>query len=102
MTDMKIDNLGLAPAERAELEAWGEQTAAYFEDEFAPTPGAAVPPLVELRRVRYSRVRLEREAIQLVIAARREGDSWHKIGQALGTTAEAARHRYKEHEQLAA
>ena len=99
---MRIEDLNLTPAERTELEAWGEQTSVYFEKEFAATPGATVPPLVELRRVRYSRARLEREAIQFVSAARREGDSWHKIGQALGTTAEAARRRYTECEPIAA
>ena len=99
---MKIDDLHLTPTERAELEAWGERSASYFEDGFMPTPGATVPPLVELERVRYSRVRLEREAVESVVEARREGASWHKIGQALGTTAEAARRRYREQDLLAA
>ena len=78
-----------------DLEAWGEHTAKYFEDDFIPTPGADVPPLVELRCVRYSRARLEKEASQMVDAARSHSASWYKIGLALGTTVEAARRRYK-------
>jgi hypothetical protein len=88
--------LDLSPAEAAELEALGERAAGYFEREFEPTGGAAVPPLVELRRVRYRRARLEQEAVEAVRAARQSGDSWHRIGLALGTTAEAARRRYKD------
>jgi hypothetical protein len=45
--------------------------------------------------VRYRRARLEHDAVAAVRAARGEGASWHKIGLALGTTAEAARRRYK-------
>ena len=92
---MNINDLNLTDEDRADLQAWGEDTAKYFEDDFIPTPGADVPPLVELRRVRYSRVRLEKEAAQMVAAARSHGASWYKIGLALGTTAEAARRRYR-------
>ena len=92
---MNINDLTLTDEDRADLQAWGEHAADYFEHDFIPTPGADVPPLVELRRVRYRRARLEREATQMVDAARSQGASWYKIGLALGTTAEAARRRYK-------
>ena len=92
---MNINDLNLTDQDRADLEAWGEQSAEYFESNFIPTPDAGVPPLIELRRVRYSRARLEKEAAQMVSAARSQGASWYKIGLALGTTAEAARRRYK-------
>jgi len=93
--EMNINDLNLPGEDRADLEAWGEHTAKYFEDDFIPTPSADVPPLVELRRVRYSRARLEKEAAQMVDAAHSQGASWYKIGLALGTTAEATRRRYR-------
>ncbi|MDR0594707.1 MAG: hypothetical protein LBG60_15960 [Bifidobacteriaceae bacterium] len=92
---MRPEDLRITAAELAELEAYGERAAAYFERDFAASDGADLPPLVELRRVRYGRARLERDAVEAVGAARRDGASWHKIGLALGTTAEAARRRYR-------
>jgi hypothetical protein len=69
--------------------------ADHFETGIADT-GASVPPLMELRRLRYQRRQLEEELARMVQVARGEGDSWHKIGLALGTTAEAVRQRYRQ------
>ena len=88
---MNINDLNLTDGDRADLEAWGEHTADFFESDFTSTSGAEVSPLDKLRRVRYSRACLEKEAAQMVNAARSQGASWYKIGLALGTTAEAAR-----------
>jgi hypothetical protein len=81
--------------QRAELEAWAAQVADRFEAGIEATPGADLPRLMALRRLRYQRRQVENEISRLVRAARTEGDSWHRIGQALGTTAEAARQRYR-------
>ncbi|MDR2566845.1 MAG: hypothetical protein LBC97_12495 [Bifidobacteriaceae bacterium] len=85
----------LTGAERAELEAWADDLADRFEAGIEATPGARVPPLVELRRLRYQRRLVDQGITAQVRQARAEGDSWHKIGLALGTTAEAARQRYR-------
>lgn len=91
---MKLDDL--TPVQRTELEAWGANLADQFEAGITPNPNAQIPPLMEIRRLRFQRRQIDEETVRLVTAARHDGDSWHKIGQALGTTAEAARQRYRE------
>jgi hypothetical protein len=91
---MKMDDL--TAEQHAELEAWAAQTAIRFEEGIEATPGAEVPPLMELRRLRYQRRNIDVAISRLVQAARHEGDSWHRIGMALGTTAEAVRQRYRQ------
>lgn len=91
---MRIEDLNLSDADRRELLAAGERAADAFENDFAPDPAATVPPEIALRQIRFQRVQLERETVQLVVQARSQGMSWHKIGLALGTTAEGARRRY--------
>lgn len=86
----------LTPSQLDELEAWGAQMADRFEQGIDATPDAELPPLFELSRLRYQRRRVEEETSRAVAAARAEGDSWHRIGLALGTTAEAARQRYRQ------
>jgi hypothetical protein len=84
----------LTDEQRAELEHWASEMAARFEHGIDATPGTPLPPLMELRRLRYQRRRIDEAMPGLVQAARQEGDSWHKIGLALGTTGEAARQRF--------
>ena len=50
----------------------------------------------ELRLAAISRAQAERRVAETVMAARRDGISWAKIGKALGTTAQSAQHRYRE------
>ncbi|MDR1186676.1 MAG: hypothetical protein LBK95_04370 [Bifidobacteriaceae bacterium] len=90
---MKLDDL--SSAERTELEAWGSDMADRFEAGIEATPDAKIPPLVELRRLRYQRRLIDQGISGQVKEARSQGDSWHRIGLALGTTAEAARQRYR-------
>ena len=78
-----------------ELNDWAEGIADRFEAGITPTPGADVPPLVELHRMRYERRRIDEETRRLVAVAREAGESWHRIGLALGVTAEGARQRYR-------
>lgn len=47
-----------------------------------------------LRRAALARARSEREVVDAVSAARTSGISWNKIGEILGTSAQAAQQRY--------
>jgi hypothetical protein len=53
-------------------------------------------PVVEyvLRRAALARARGEREVIDAVAVARSSGTSWKRIGEILGTSAQAAQQRY--------
>ena len=71
-----------------------DELAKRFED-YEPGEGDQVP--VEeylLRRAALARARSEREVVAAVSAARSSGVSWSKIGEILGTSAQAAQQRY--------
>lgn len=71
-----------------------DELAKRFED-YEPGKGDQVP--VEeylLRRAALARARSEREVVDAVTAARSAGVSWNKIGEILGTSAQAAQQRY--------
>lgn len=71
-----------------------DELARRFED-YEPGDGDQVP--VEeylLGRAALARARSEREVIDAVSAARSAGISWNKIGELLGTSAQAAQQRY--------
>ncbi|MFP3882777.1 MAG: hypothetical protein ACLFRT_01630 [Actinomycetota bacterium] len=71
-----------------------DELAKKFED-YEPGEGDQVP--VEeylLRRAALTRARSEREVVDAVAAARSAGISWSKIGEVLGTSAQAAQQRY--------
>jgi len=71
-----------------------DELAKRFED-YEPGEGDQVP--VEeylLRRAALARARSEREVVDAVIAARSSGIPWNKIGEILGTSAQAAQQRY--------
>ena len=96
---MRIEDLNLTPRERAELEAWGEQMAAEAAtEEYAGQLRPTSPALLELQRAAARRIyltgRAEKAVREAVAQARAEGLSWNVVGQALGTTGEAARQRY--------
>lgn len=78
-----------------ELDAWAEGVADQFEAGITPSPGEPVPPLIQLQRLRYERRRIDEETRRLVAVARNGGESWHRIGLALGVTAEGARQRFR-------
>lgn len=72
----------------------GDDLAKRFED-YEPKPGDEWP--VEeylLRRATIARARSERQVVEAVIAARNKGLSWQRIGEVLGTSAQAAQQRY--------
>lgn len=71
-----------------------DDLARRFED-YEPKPGDERP--VEeflLERATIARARSERQVIDAITAARSKGMSWQKIGDILGTSAQAAQQRY--------
>jgi len=72
----------------------GDELAKRFED-YEPEPGDE--RLVEeylLERATITRARSERQVLDAVTAARAKGLSWQRIGDILGTSAQAAQQRY--------
>ncbi len=72
----------------------GDELAKRFED-YEPKPGDERP--VEeylLERATIARTRGERQVVEAVAAARTKGMSWQRIGEILGTSAQAAQQRY--------
>lgn len=72
----------------------GDELAKRFED-YEPKPGDERP--VEeylLERATIARARSERQVVDAVAAARGKGMSWQRIGEILGTSAQAAQQRY--------
>lgn len=71
-----------------------DELAKRFED-YEPGEGDQMP--VEeylLRRAALARARSEREVVDAVTVARSSGISWNRIGEILGTSAQAAQQRY--------
>lgn len=71
-----------------------DEFALRFED-FDPEMANEIP--VEeylLDRAVAARARSERQIIEAVTAARAKGTSWRRIGELLGTSAQAAQQRY--------
>lgn len=72
----------------------GDDLARRFED-YEPKAGDERP--VEeylLERATIARARGERQVVDAITAARSKGMSWQKIGDILGTSAQAAQQRY--------
>lgn len=62
---------------------------------FEPSPDDEVDVAeYGLRRAALARARSERQVAEAVVAARRAGLSWKRIGEQLGTSAQAAQQRY--------
>lgn len=71
-----------------------DELARRFE-EYEPDEAHEIP--VEeylLRRAVLSRARGERQVVEAIVAARSAGISWARIGEILGTSAQAAQQRY--------
>ena len=71
-----------------------DELARRFE-EYEPSDGDERP--VEeylLTRAALARARSERQIVDAVVAARSAGISWARIGELLGTSAQAAQQRY--------
>ncbi len=72
----------------------GDELARRFED-YEPNPDDERP--VEeylLERAAIARAQGERQVVDAVVVARSKGVSWQRIGDILGTSAQAAQQRY--------
>jgi hypothetical protein len=71
-----------------------DELARRFED-YQPDPDDEIDVAEYLlRRAALSRARSERHVAEAVVAARRAGVSWKRIGAELGISAQAAQQRY--------
>jgi hypothetical protein len=80
-----------------DLIAHADQLADAFENH-DPAPGdfdAPLPPLMAVKLAAFRRAAAEKELAQAIQAARQAHLSWRELGQAIGTTGEAARQRYR-------
>lgn len=60
------------------------------EEEF----DAPLPPLLAVKLAAFRRVSAEKELAEAIANARNAHVSWRELGEAIGTTGEAARQRY--------
>lgn len=66
-------------------------------ERYEPSPGdETTTPQMLLRRAAWKRAQAEADVADAVIEARRAELSWTTIGEAIGTSAQAAQHRYAE------
>lgn len=86
MTPRSIEDIKARAAEFADL----------FEN-YDPKPGdedASLPPVMAVKLAAWRRDSAERELAEAVRAAREQRLSWREVGEAIGTSGEAARQRY--------
>lgn len=82
------------PRSIEELLARADDFADKFEAYEPDEAERGEPALMALRRASYKRALVERELLEAVRTARKDGVSWERIGTELGTSGEAARQRY--------
>lgn len=76
--------------------AHADELADQFEN-YDPTPGDAardMPPVMAVKLAAWRRDLAEKELAEAVRSARARKVSWREVGEALGTSGEAARQRY--------
>lgn len=79
-----------------EITARASKFADAFET-YDPKPGdqdAPVPPVMAVKLAAWRRDAAEKELADTVRAARSQHLSWREVGEAIGTSGEAARQRY--------
>lgn len=79
-----------------DIKARADELADAFEN-YDPKPGdrdAPVPPVMSVKLAAWRRDTAERELADAVRAARKQRLSWREVGEAIGTSGEAARQRY--------
>ena len=88
----------MMPRSAEEILAHADELAARFEDH-DPEPGSGddAGALRRLRTAFRNRADAERQLAEAVAVARAEGHSWASIGAMVGTSGEAARQRYSQH-----
>ncbi len=80
----------------ADLIAHADELADAFET-FDPAEedfDAPLPPLMAVKLAAFRRAAAEKELAEAITAARQAHLSWRQVGEAIGTTGEAARQRY--------
>jgi hypothetical protein len=80
-----------------DLVAHADQLADAFEN-YDPAPGdfdAPLPPLMAVKLAAFRRAAAEKELAEAIHAAREANLSWRELGEAIGTSGEAARQRYR-------
>lgn len=80
----------------ADLIAHADELADKFET-FEPVDtdfDAPLPPLMAVKLAAFRRAAAEKELAEAITAARQAHLSWRQLGEAIGTTGEAARQRY--------
>ena len=80
----------------ADIAARADEFADAFEN-YDPRPGdedAPLPPIMAVKLAAWRRDTAERELAEAVHAAREQQLSWREVGEAFGTSGEAARQRY--------
>lgn len=80
----------------ADLIAHADELADKFET-YEPTEDdfdAPLPPLMAVKLAAFRRAAAEKELAEAITAAREAHLSWRQLGEAIGTTGEAARQRY--------
>jgi len=80
----------------ADITARAEDLADVFEH-YDPRPGdqdAPLPPVMAVKLAAWRRDTAERDLADAVRAAREQRLSWREVGEAIGTSGEAARQRY--------
>ncbi|MDR0431818.1 MAG: hypothetical protein LBH48_00650 [Bifidobacteriaceae bacterium] len=79
-----------------DIKARADEFADAFEN-YDPTPGdqdAPLPPAMAVKLAAWRRDAAEKELAEAVRAAREQHLSWREVGEAIGTSGEAARQRY--------
>lgn len=86
----------MAPRSIEDIKARADEFAVAFEN-YEPQPGdadAPLPPVMAVKLAAWRRDTAERELADAVRAAREKRLSWREVGEAIGTSGEAARQRY--------
>ena len=86
----------IAPRSIEDIKARADEFADAFEN-YEPQPGdqdAPIPPVMAVKLAAWRRDSAERELADAVRAAREQRLSWREVGEAIGTSGEAARQRY--------
>lgn len=79
-----------------DIKARADELADAFEN-YDPKPGdqdAPVPAALAVKLAAWRRDTAEQELAEAVLAAREQQISWREVGEAIGTSGEAARQRY--------
>lgn len=79
-----------------DVSARADEFADAFEN-YVPKPSdqdAPLPPMMAVKLAAWRRDTAERELAETVLAARDQRLSWREVGEAIGTSGEAARQRY--------